>query len=52
MTHRATVHVPIRHLPPGQLRPDGAYRDQGPIFLIIFAHKAPCRHVQVAVRPL
>jgi hypothetical protein len=29
MTHRAAAHVPIRHLPPGQLRPDGAYRDQG-----------------------
>jgi hypothetical protein len=24
--------IPIRHLPPGQLRPDGAYRDQGPKF--------------------
>jgi hypothetical protein len=32
MTHRAAAHVPIRHLPPRQLRPDGAYRDQGPIF--------------------
>jgi hypothetical protein len=32
MRHRAAAHVPLRHLPPGQLRPDGAYRDQGPIF--------------------
>jgi hypothetical protein len=24
--------LPLRHLPPGELRPDGAYRDQGPIF--------------------
>jgi hypothetical protein len=32
MTHRAAAHVPIRHLPPGQLRPDGAYRDQDSIF--------------------
>ncbi len=31
MTHRAAAHVPLRHLLPGQLRPDGAYRDQGPI---------------------
>ncbi len=32
MTHRAAAHVPIRHLLPGQLRPDGAYRDQDSIF--------------------
>jgi hypothetical protein len=32
MTHRAAAHVPIRHLLPGQLRSDGAYLDQGPIF--------------------
>ncbi len=32
MTHCAAGHVPIRHLPPGQLRPDGAYRDQDSIF--------------------
>jgi hypothetical protein len=32
ITHRAAAHVPIRHLPPGHLRPDGAYRDQDPLF--------------------
>jgi hypothetical protein len=41
MTHRAAAHVPIRHMPPKQLCPDGAYRDQGPIFLQFLLIKPP-----------